>query len=123
MRFSFFRKPRATSGRTIRKKARSRAEQESGPPITPAESRANLSDLQRDLNRAMKCHAGRNQVFIGSLLTGTGTTRPRITLKCHLRKDIGLRPTVFYGHIRDVCCADPDKCEAYRQFGERFVQT
>jgi len=94
-----------------------------GPPVTDEEARANLSDLERKLNAEMVCHAGKNQVFIRSLLTGNGTTQPRITLKCHLRRDIGLEPDVFYEHIRDVCCCDPEKCEAYRQFKERFVET
>jgi hypothetical protein len=40
-----------------------------------------------------------------------------------LRKDIGLDPTVHYEHIRDICCGDPEKCEAYRHFHERFVET
>ena len=94
-----------------------------GPPLTPTELRGNLSELEHRLNAEMKCQAGKNQVFIRSLLTGSGTTRPRITLKCHLRKDIGLRPEVFYEHIRDVCCRDPEQCEAYRHFKDRFVQT
>jgi hypothetical protein len=102
---------------------RARVEDEFGPPVCPEEQRANLSDLERKLNADMKCHAGKNQVFIRSLLTGNGTTQPRITLKCTLRRDIGLKPQVFYEHIRDVCCCDPEKCEAYRQFKERFVPT
>ena len=104
-------------------KRKSRVEEEFGPPITPEEERANLSELEERLNSEMKCHAGRNQVFLRSLLTGTGTTTPRIALKCHLRKDIGLSPVVFYEHIRDVCCCDPEQCPAYRDFKERFVET
>jgi hypothetical protein len=79
--------------------------------------------LQNDLNRKMKCPAGKNQVFLRSLLTGRATTRPRIALRCHLRKDIGLPGEVFCEHIRDVCCGNPDKCEAYRRFKDRFVRT
>lgn len=94
-----------------------------GPPLTDEEMTANLSALEQKLNREMKCHAGRNQVFLRSLLTGRSTTRPRITLKCPLRRDIGLPPEVFYEHIRDVCCSDPEHCEAYRAFKERFVAT
>jgi hypothetical protein len=121
---SFLRKPRTTPDRKKKhSKARSRVEEEFGPPITPAELRANLSELERQLNAEMKCQAGRNQVFIRSLLTGMSTTRPRIMLKCHLRRDIGLKPDVFYEHIRDVCCCDPEQCAAYRHFKDRFVQT
>jgi hypothetical protein len=105
------------------RKTRSLVEQQFGPPITPEEERANLSELEHKLNAEMKCQAGKNQVFIRSLLTGTGTTQPRVMLKCHLRRDIGLKPDVFYEHIRDVCCSDPEKCEAYRNFKERFVET
>jgi hypothetical protein len=94
-----------------------------GPPISAEEARANLSDLERKLNEQMICHAGKNQVFIRSLLTGSGTTQPRITLKCPLRRDIGETPDVFYEHIRDVCCCDPEKCKAYRAFKDRFVET
>ena len=97
--------------------------EEFGPPLTPQELRGNLSELQDKLNAEMQCHAGREQVFIRSLLTGTGTTQPRLILQCSLRRDIGQKPTVFYEHIRDVCCRDPEQCEAYRAFKERFVET
>jgi hypothetical protein len=116
-------KPKARVERKQRRRAPSRVEEEFGPPISPEEQRANLSELEQKLNREMKCQAGKNQVFLRSLLTGTGTTQPRITMKCHLRKDIGLKPEVFYEHIRDICCRDPEECEAYRQFRERFVET
>jgi hypothetical protein len=62
-------------------------------------------------------------VYVRSLLTGRMTTKPRIALKCHLRKDIGLSQEVFYEHIRDVCCCDPEKCEAYRAMKARYVET
>jgi hypothetical protein len=101
----------------------SRAGQAFGPPITDEEAAANLSELEQKLNAEMKCPAGKNQVFLRSLLTGNGTTRPRIALKCHLRKEIGLPQEVFYEHIRDVCCTDPEQCEAYRALKERFVPT
>jgi hypothetical protein len=101
----------------------SRVGQEFGPPITTEEQGANLTDLQEKFDREMKCHAGKSQVFIRSLLTGTNTTQPRIALRCHLRKDIDLKPEVFYEHIRDICCGDPEQCEAYRDFRERFVET
>jgi len=94
-----------------------------GPPLLEEEKNANLTELERSLNAQMKCPAGKNQVFLRSLLTGNGTTQPRIALKCSLRRDIHLKPEVYYEHIRDVCCCDPKKCEAYRRFKDRFVQT
>lgn len=94
-----------------------------GPPMTSEELRANLSELEKDLNARMKCHAGRNQVFIYSLVTPSGTTPPRICLKCHLRKDVGQKPGIFYEQIRDVCCGEPEQCEAYMAFRDRFVPT
>lgn len=106
-----------------RKRTISRVGEEFGPPITAEEEGANLSELEHKLNREMKCPAGKNQVFIRSLLTGNGTTQPRIALKCHLRREIGLKPQVFYEYIRDVCCSDPEQCEAYRDLKERFVET
>lgn len=116
-------KPEPEAEAESRKRTISRVGQEFGPPITQEEEGANLTDLEQKLNREMKCHAGKNQVFIRSLLTGTNTTQPRIALKCHLRKDIGLKPEVFYEHIRDICCGDPELCEAYRDLKERFVET
>ncbi len=98
-------------------------EQSFGPPLTAEEQGANLSELERRLNREMKCPAGKNQVFLRSLLTGNGTTPPRVALKCSYRRDIGLRAEVFYEHIRDYCCGDPEKCEAYRAFKQRFTPT
>ncbi|TWT42023.1 hypothetical protein RAS1_31500 [Phycisphaerae bacterium RAS1] len=94
-----------------------------GPALTPEEMTGNLSVLEKNLNRHMKCPAGRNQVYIRSLIVLGGTTKPRIVLKCHLRKDIGQQGEVFYEHIRDVCCCDPEQCEAWRQLKERFVET
>jgi len=122
MWLSLFRKP-ATETPEQRPKRVSKVAEEFGPPLTPTELNGNLSDLEQQLNDQMKCHAGKNQVFIRSLLTGTGTTQPRIMLKCQLRRDIGLKAGVFYEHIRDVCCTDPEQCPAYRHFNERFVPT
>lgn len=94
-----------------------------GPPLTDEEQNANLSQLERQLNQQMKCPAGKNQVYLRSVLTRRGATPPRIALKCTYRRDIGLSKEVFYEHIRDVCCGDPEKCEAYQAFKKRFVQT
>lgn len=96
-----------------------RREADAGPPpITPEEQNANLSSLENRLNKAMKCVSGRNQVFLQSWVLGRSTTRPRILLKCPLRPQYGLPPHVYYEHIRDVCCGDPNRCEAYRRFSE-----
>ena len=94
-----------------------------GPPLTREELVSNLSDLERRLNREMKCTAGKNQVYVRSLLMGGTTTRPRVALKCPLRRDIKLPAEVFYEHIRDVCCTDPEQCEAWRAFKDRYVVT
>jgi len=94
-----------------------------GPALTPEELGANLSELEAKLNQGMKCPAGRNQVYVRSLLTGTSTTRPRIALKCPLRRAINLPPDVFYEHIRDVCCGAFQVCEAWRAMQERYVPT
>jgi hypothetical protein len=94
-----------------------------GPPLVPEEQSGNLSQLEQRLNRTMKCTAGKNQVYIRSLLTGQGTTRPRIALKCPLRRDIGLTPEVFYEHIRDVCCGNHEECPAWQSFQARHVVT
>ncbi len=90
-----------------------------GPPLAPEELTGNLSELERQLNGEMKCTAGKNQVYIRALVTGRSTARPRIALRCPFRKDIGKSPHVFYEHIRDVCCGDPDQCEAWRRFKRR----
>lgn len=95
----------------------------SDPPLTPEETRGNLSKLENELNAKMVCQAGKNQVFIRSLVTLNGPTPPRIALKCPLRRDIGQKPEVFYEHIRDVCCGDPNQCEAYRAFHKRKPTT
>lgn len=122
---SFFRRPAAKAKRAEARPARKKSlvQEEFGPPLTAEELSGNLSDIERSLNAGMKCPAGRNQVFIRSLLTGNGTTRPRIALKCGLRRDAGMKPEVFYEHIRDVCCANHEGCPAYQKFRERFVET
>ncbi|MFH1746992.1 MAG: hypothetical protein ABIG44_08100 [Planctomycetota bacterium] len=102
---------------------RMKVEEAFGPPLTPEELTGNLSQFEHRLNREMRCPAGRNQVYVRSLLTGTSTTRPRIALKCPLRRDIGQTPDVFYEHIRDVCCGDHEQCPAWQAMKERHVQT
>lgn len=94
-----------------------------GPPLTDEELNSNLSELERRLNEQMRCPAGKNQVCIRSVLGGSGQTRPRIMLRCPLRRDVGLEPEVYYEHIRDVCCRNPDQCPAYQAFKDRFTPT
>jgi hypothetical protein len=91
------------------------------PPICDEERQGNLTVLEQQLNREMKCVAGRNQVYIRSVVNGSGKTTPRIALKCSFRKEQGQTPDVYYEHIRDVCCCDPNECEAYRAFQKRFA--
>jgi hypothetical protein len=107
----------------LRRMKTRRVDEAFGPPLTPEELTSNLSMLEQKLNREMKCTAGKNQVYIRSLLTGGRTTRPRIALKCPLRRDIGETPEVFYEEIRDLCCSDPEQCVAWRQFRARYTQT
>jgi FixJ family two-component response regulator len=105
--------------------ARARQSQEEAlggviPPITEEELSSNLSDLEERLNGEMVCFAGRNQVYIQSLITGVGeTTKPRIALKCPVRKQFGYPPDVYYEFIRDICCGAPSTCPAYQEFALR----
>jgi len=86
------------------------------PPVSPEEANSNLSLLENQLNKKMKCFAGKNQVFIQSMILGGRTSRPRIALKCRLRAEYGLNRDVYYEFIRDHCCGDPSQCEAYQRF-------
>jgi len=93
------------------------AAQHAGPPdVTEEELNGNLSLMEHQLNKDMKCFAGTNQVFIQSRLLGRVTTKPRLMLRCPLRPDYGLARDVYYEYIRDVCCKQPMLCEAYRRF-------
>lgn len=86
------------------------------PAVTDEEAAANLTELEKQLNARMKCFAGKNLVYLQSFI-GMGTrSRPRICLKCPLRKEYGLSPNVYYEFIRDVCCSDPAQCEAFQKF-------
>ncbi len=87
------------------------------PPITDEELNANLTELEDQLNRHMKCFAGKNQVFIQSFILGRGRkSKPRIALKCPLRQEYGEPPNVYYEYVRDVCCGNPEACPAYQTF-------
>lgn len=87
------------------------------PPITEEEHDANISQLEQHLNRQMVCFAGKNQVYIRSIIEGAGrTSKPRVALKCALRKQFGYPQDVFFEYIRDVCCGDPTSCPAHQEF-------
>jgi DNA-binding NtrC family response regulator len=86
------------------------------PAITKQELTANLSLLETRLNQKMKCFAGKNQVFIRSLISGGKRAKPRICLKCPLRAEYGLNREVYFEFIRDVCCCKPGQCEAVQTF-------
>jgi hypothetical protein len=90
------------------------------PPVSEEELEANLTELETNLNRQMRCFAGKNLVYIRSVLVGQlRTTKPRISLKCPLRKENDQPPDVYYEYIRDVCCGDPTACAAYQAFRAR----
>ena len=90
------------------------------PPITETEQKSNLTTLQQQLHRQMQCFAGKNQVYLQSILGDDGgKTRPRIALKCSLRTDYNMDRHVYYEYIDDVCCGDPTQCPAYQMFLEK----
>ena len=92
------------------------------PPLTDEEARANLTELEADLNSRMECFAGKNLVYIQSFILGGGrTSKPRIALKCPLRQQYGDPPNVYYEYIRDVCCANPSICTAYQTFRKKHT--
>jgi DNA-binding NarL/FixJ family response regulator len=92
------------------------AQQAAPPSISEDERNGNLSMMETQLNKQMKCFAGTNQVFLQSRLLGQVTTRPRLMLRCPIRPDYGMPRDVYYEYIRDVCCKNPMLCEAHRRF-------
>ena len=93
------------------------------PPVTPEEKNANLSELEASLNEQMQCFAGKNLVYLQSFILGGGrTSRPRIAIKCPLRKQYGDPPNVYYEYIRDVCCSDPSSCSAHQRFKQEHPE-
>ena len=90
------------------------------PPVTEFERNCNVTVLQHELHGQMKCFAGKNKVYLRSVLQEDGRrTRPRIALKCALRAEFGMKRHVYYEYIRDVCCGNPSRCPAYRKFLEQ----
>ena len=87
------------------------------PPLTEFERKTNLTVLQHELHRRMQCFAGKNKVYLQSIILDNGEkTRPRIALKCNLREDADLDRDVYYEYIKDTCCGDPRTCPAYQIF-------
>lgn len=87
------------------------------PPLTEEEQGTNIERLADDLNRRMRCGAGKNQVFLHAFVLGVGMkTTPRITLRCPLRAELGLDAYVHFEHIRDVCCGGTETCAALRAY-------
>ncbi len=87
------------------------------PPLTNEEQGANIGRLADDLNRRIRCGAGKSQVFLHSFVEGIGQkTTPRITLRCPLRTELSLENYVYYEHIRDVCCGAAESCAALRAY-------
>lgn len=91
-----------------------------GPPLTEIERTSSLTVLENQLNSTMKCPVGRNQVYIRSLLTGNGTTQPRIAMNCKQREKIGLDPHIFFEHIQETCCGDHEVCPAWQNAKRGF---
>lgn len=91
-----------------------------GPPISEIERHSNLTVLESQLNSTMKCPVGRNQVYIRSLLTGSGTTQPRIAMNCKQREKIGLDPDIYFEQIQNTCCGNHDACPAWKDAKSRF---
>lgn len=79
-----------------------------------------LSQLQRELNRCMRCPAGQNQVYILSRMRSNGRLlkeSPRVALDCKIRSYLGWHKKVYEEGIRKVCCNDFERaCEAYSTF-------
>lgn len=86
------------------------------PSLTEEEIQGNLTFLEKELNDKMQCFAGRNKVYIQSLISGRKRGKPRIALKCPLRAERNLQENVYYEFIRDVCCGNPKLCEAVQRF-------
>ena len=98
--------------------------QAGSPPLTVEERGRNLTLLADQLNSEIKCSAGKQQVFLHSFIEEVGrTTTPRVTLRCPLREGLGLQPYVYYEHIRDVCCAAPERCEALQAYTAGHTQS
>ncbi|HNQ24428.1 MAG TPA: hypothetical protein PKK06_15185 [Phycisphaerae bacterium] len=90
------------------------------PRLASEEETGNVSQLQERLNERMECFAGKNQVYLQALILGPGQkSKPRVALKCPLRKQYGYPPDVYYEYIRDVCCGRPSECPAFRTFQKR----
>ena len=94
------------------------------PPLTAEETGRNLSRLVDRLNSEIRCSAGKHQVFLHSFVEGVGCkTVPRATLRCPLREALGVQPYVYYEHIRDVCCAEPQECNTLRAYTAKHGQS
>jgi len=94
------------------------------PPVTEIEADSNLTRLQQDLHRKMQCFAGKNKVYLQSIIGEDGRkSRPRIAIKCHLRAEFKMDQHVYYEYIDDVCCGDPSGCPAFRQFLQNNPQS
>ena len=94
------------------------------PPVTEFEEKSNLTMLQQELHRKMKCFAGKNKVYLQSIIGDDGKkSRPRLAIKCHLRAEFKMGRHVYYEYIRDVCCGDPAQCFAFRKFLQNNPQS
>jgi len=86
-------------------------------------TKVSLVQLQRELNKEMRCPAGQNQVYILTRMKTNGRIRkesPQVCLDCKIRSFLGWRKKVFQEYIEKVCTQDyKHRCEAYQTFMAR----
>jgi len=87
------------------------------------DQKLSLYQLQRELNRCMRCPAGQNQVYMLSRMKSNGRLKkdaPQLALDCKIRAFLGWKKKVYFDYIQKVCCGDYHRqCEAYITFMAR----
>jgi hypothetical protein len=84
-----------------------------------------LLEEERRLNRLVRCPYGRNKVYVRSAFDGQSaeTTEPVIALRCPIlvetRQIKAGYNIVLKKYIEEVCCADYERCRAYREYAKR----
>ena len=84
------------------------------------DQKLSLYQLQRELNRCMRCPAGQNQVYVLTRMKSNGRLKkeaPQLALDCKIRSFLGWKKKVYHDFIRKVCCSDfKTGCEAWNTF-------